>query len=79
MRFEKGKPKTGGRKRGSRNKRTRKLEEIERSGLAPLDYMLSVMRDPNAALARRDEMARAAAPYLHATTLAKKRRLAVQP
>jgi hypothetical protein len=46
MRFEKGKPKTGGRKRGSRNKRTRKLEEIERSGLAPLDYMLSVMRDP---------------------------------
>jgi hypothetical protein len=34
-------------------------------GVLPLDYMLSVMRDPNADLKRRDAMAMAAAPYLH--------------
>jgi phage terminase small subunit len=31
----------------------------------PLDYMLSVMRDPAADLARRDRMAIAAAPFVH--------------
>jgi hypothetical protein len=31
----------------------------------PLDYMLRIMRDPNASNTRRDEMARAAVPYLH--------------
>jgi hypothetical protein len=30
-----------------------------------LDYMLAVMRDPRAPPQRRDEMAKAAAPYLH--------------
>jgi hypothetical protein len=32
----------------------------------PLDYMLAVMRDPMADFKRRDDMARAAAPYCHA-------------
>lgn len=32
----------------------------------PLDYMLAVMRDPKADPDRRDAMARAAAPFLHA-------------
>ena len=32
----------------------------------PIDYMLSVMRDPTADDKRRDAMAMAAAPYLHA-------------
>jgi hypothetical protein len=32
----------------------------------PLDYMLRVMRDPNVPARRRDEMAKAVAPYLHA-------------
>jgi hypothetical protein len=32
----------------------------------PLDYMLPVMRDPEADPKRRDAMAMAAAPYLHA-------------
>jgi hypothetical protein len=34
-------------------------------GLSPLDFMLSVMRDPNATRAERIEMAKAAAPYFH--------------
>jgi hypothetical protein len=56
-----------GRPRGSRNKRTRALvEAAQNGGELPLDYMLSVMRDPNAAAKRRDEMVKAAAPFLHA-------------
>ena len=35
------------------------------SGESPLDYMLRVMRDEEALAARRDDMAKAAAPYLH--------------
>jgi hypothetical protein len=37
----------------------------EATGILPLDYMLSVMRDPNVEMKRRDAMAIAAAPYLH--------------
>ena len=55
-----------GRPKGSRNKRTRTLIEAARAGgELPLDYMLAVMRDPKAPARRRDEMAKAAAPYLH--------------
>jgi hypothetical protein len=32
----------------------------------PLEYMLRVMRDPSADDARRDTMAKAALPYIHA-------------
>jgi hypothetical protein len=35
------------------------------SGVSPLDYMLGVMRDSSVDDARRDDMAKAAAPYLH--------------
>jgi hypothetical protein len=35
------------------------------TGVLPLDYMLSVMRDSAADIRRRDAMAMAAAPYLH--------------
>jgi hypothetical protein len=38
---------------------------VAASGEAPLDYMLQIMRDKNAPAARRDEMAKAAAPYVH--------------
>ena len=31
----------------------------------PLEYMLRIMRDPREPAARRDEMAKAAAPFLH--------------
>ena len=34
-------------------------------GLSPLDYLLSVMRDPEADQARRIDAAKAAAPYAH--------------
>ena len=55
-----------GRPRGSRNKRTRTLlEAAQNGGEMPLDYFLRVMRDPSASAKRRDEMAKAAAPYLH--------------
>jgi hypothetical protein len=58
-------PKTGGRKKGSLNKRTLMIEHA-RSGSLPLDYMLQVMRDPDADPYLRAEMAKAAAPYCHA-------------
>jgi hypothetical protein len=34
-------------------------------GIMPLDYMISVIRDPTATKHRRDKMAIAAAPYCH--------------
>ena len=63
--------KTGGRKRGTPNKRTSVLAaKAEASGDGapgemPLDYMLRVMNDPATEPHRRDAMAKAAAPYLH--------------
>jgi len=35
------------------------------SGISPLDYMLKVMRNSRADGKRRDDMAKAAAPYVH--------------
>jgi hypothetical protein len=61
--------KTGGRRKGSKNKLNRQKElqkAAESGGKTPLEYMLEVMRDPKAADERRDEMAKAAAPYVHA-------------
>jgi hypothetical protein len=40
-------------------------DEIASSGERPLEYMIRVMRDEAAESTRRDEMAKAAAPYLH--------------
>jgi hypothetical protein len=58
--------KTGGRNKGTPNRATARMAaEIAASGLTPLDYMLAVMRDPRASAKRRDEMAKAAAPYVH--------------
>jgi hypothetical protein len=58
--------KTGGRQKGTRNKLTALREaEIAASGLTPLDYMLKVLRDGKEDTSRRDEMAKAAAPYCH--------------
>jgi hypothetical protein len=56
----------GGRKKGTPNKVTlQKAAEIAASGLTPLDYMLSVLRDEEQPPERRDDMAKAAAPYCH--------------
>jgi hypothetical protein len=71
--------KTGGRRRGSKNKK-RGLSDLNeeavvqsaQSGETPLEYMLRNMRDPTQTAKRRDEMARAAAPYVHARLMAAK-------
>lgn len=61
-----GKREGAGRKPGSPNKATAAREaEIKASGLTPLQYMLQVMRDDKAPADRRDDMAKAAAPYVH--------------
>src|SRR5215471_9910420 len=63
--------KTGGRKRGTPNKRTSVLAAKAEAaaggapGEMPLDYMIRVMNDPATEPHRRDAMAKAAAPYLH--------------
>ena len=64
-----------GRPKGSKNKKSNKakINKAEPSNtdngafenLSPLDYMLKVMRDPDADEARRDKMAISACQYLH--------------
>jgi hypothetical protein len=64
--FTKGRTKTGGRQKGVANKRTQQFQAaVADSGLTPLQYMLAVLRDETADPERRDEMAKAAAPYIH--------------
>lgn len=59
--------KTGGRVKGTPNKRTvREQKAAEKKGLMPLDYALKVMRDPNVEPQRRDWACQTAMPYLHA-------------
>lgn len=62
-----GKREGAGRKKGAA---TRINEEARRAahatGITPLEYMLGVLRDPSQPNDRRDDMAKAAAPYLHA-------------
>lgn len=53
------------RTKGSVNKRTLAYLRTN-GGDLPLDYMLRIMRDPEAPMDRKDKMAIAAAPYLHA-------------
>jgi len=64
-----GMKKTGGRQKGTRNYPTEEARVIAaraaRRGESPVEYMLSVMRDPHADQARRDQMAIAVANYVH--------------
>lgn len=55
-------------KYGKRNETTPEAIALSASklGMTPLDYMLSVMNDPKADDVRRDRMAQAAAPFVHA-------------
>jgi hypothetical protein len=65
----KGSPKTGGRQKGSKNKINRQREiqnAAAAKGMLPLNFMLQVMRDPKQNIALRCDMAKSAAPYLHA-------------
>ena len=69
-----GAPKTGGRQRGTLNKRTLALRmgvvaagaplELGKKQL-PLDFLLEVMADESQPIATRVDAAKAAAPYLH--------------
>lgn len=55
-----------GRKKGGANRLTEEaVEAAKESGILPLDYLLSVMRDVGADEAKRIDCAKAAAPYLH--------------
>ncbi len=57
----------GGRRKGTPNRATAAREaEIAASGMTPLDYMLSVLRDEDASIKERMWAAVAAAPYCHA-------------
>src|SRR5215471_18366181 len=67
MSRRKGSEKTGGRRKGTKNRRTQEVEKaVSSTGITPLEYLLQVMRDPKASDLRRDDAARAAAPYCHA-------------
>lgn len=56
-----------GRKPGSPNKRTQALQiAVQESGITPLEYLLSIVRDVNQEPRDRMTAATAAAPYVHA-------------
>jgi len=58
--------KTGGRKKGTANKKTQDIaNKAAAEGITPLEYMIQIYRDEKAEPARRDDMAKAAAPYMH--------------
>ena len=58
--------KYGGRAKGTPNKATAaKAEAIAASGLTPLDYLLSVVRDETIERTMRIDASKAAAPYVH--------------
>ena len=62
----KGQAKSGGRKRGTPNRATAaKAKAIAESGLTPLDYMISIMRNESLEEDKRLDAAKAAAPYVH--------------
>jgi hypothetical protein len=62
----KGLPKTGGRKKGVRNKRSSEMEaRIRASGMDPLAFLIALMRNAKAPLELRFEAARSAAPFVH--------------
>lgn len=61
-----GKRQGAGRKAGTPNKANAERQaEVAASGLTPLDYMLTMLRDENAAAADRMWAAEKAAPYVH--------------
>ena len=56
----------GGRAKGTRNHASiARQKRVAETGETPLDYMLRIMRDMTQEHSRRDEMARAVAPYVH--------------
>ena len=61
-----GRRQGAGRKPGALTTKTREIaEHAIQGGITPLDYMLSILRDPNVKAEDRFEAAKAAAPYVH--------------
>lgn len=55
-----------GRKAGTPNKATAERQaEIQASGITPLDYMLTILRDEDKSVEERMEAAKSAAPFVH--------------
>jgi hypothetical protein len=55
-----------GRPKGSKNKSMQeRMAALMAGGETPLEYMLRVLRDPQTEHARKDEMSKSAAPYMH--------------
>ena len=66
MAGKRGKRPGAGRKAAVPNKATSARQQaVAATGETPLDHMLRVMRDPGNDDQRRDQMAKAAAPYVH--------------
>lgn len=62
-----GKRPGAGRPKGAPNKATAELQQaVAESGVTPLDYLLSVMRDKDVPRQERVDAAHKAAPYVHA-------------
>ena len=62
----KGLPKTGGRRKGSINKKTRAIADHARQeGLTPLEYLCGIVRDEKQPQAVRMQAAEKALPYMH--------------
>lgn len=61
-----GRREGAGRKPGSKTKKTVDIAlKAAEEGITPLEYMLSILRDPNALPERRDWAAEKSAPYMH--------------
>lgn len=61
-----GKRPGSGRKLGAASAKTREIaDSATADGITPLEYMLRVLRDEGQDTERRDDMAKAAAPYVH--------------
>jgi len=61
-----GKRPGAGRPKGSKNAKTAELaRRLTEDGITPLEYMLDVLRNPDSEQGRRDDMSKAAAPYMH--------------
>lgn len=62
-----GKRQGAGRPKGGLNRATDEARQMaEATGITPLQFMLDRMRDDDAPMADRMDMAKAAAPYIHA-------------
>jgi len=61
-----GKRDNAGRKKGVPNKASAERQaEIAASGITPLEYMLTVLRDETKPIETRMDAAKAAAPFVH--------------